>query len=154
MRLPNWFKVAWWGRLIGGVGTFLYARLTALLSGQGSPLDALLILIWLALLLLPVAQEVRFLGVLTFRQQVEALKADVHRELVSIRNEVQANVNFRQNFSPQFSFTTPSEAQLANIRVAVAEALEKLPDQASATRMKKYWAERLGALEEVLAPRS
>jgi uncharacterized protein YndB with AHSA1/START domain len=28
----------------------------------------------------------------------------------------------------------------------------KLPDEASATRMKEYWAERLGALEEVLAP--
>jgi hypothetical protein len=30
----------------------------------------------------------------------------------------------------------------------------KLPDQASATRVKRYWAERLGALEEVLAPGS
>jgi uncharacterized protein YndB with AHSA1/START domain len=30
----------------------------------------------------------------------------------------------------------------------------KLPDKAAATRVKQYWAERLGALEEVLAPRS
>jgi hypothetical protein len=28
----------------------------------------------------------------------------------------------------------------------------KLPDRASALRMKEYWAERLGALEDVLAP--
>jgi hypothetical protein len=28
----------------------------------------------------------------------------------------------------------------------------KLPDRASATRMKQYWTQRLGALEEVLAP--
>ena len=34
----------------------------------------------------------------------------------------------------------------------VALAHGKLPDQASATRMKQYWTERLGALEDVLAP--
>jgi hypothetical protein len=34
----------------------------------------------------------------------------------------------------------------------VALTHEKLPDKATATRMKEYWAERLGALEEVLAP--
>jgi hypothetical protein len=32
----------------------------------------------------------------------------------------------------------------------VALAHEKLPDRAAATRMKLYWAERLGALEELL----
>ena len=36
----------------------------------------------------------------------------------------------------------------------VALSHGKLPDQAAATRVKQYWAERLGALEEVLAPRS
>jgi uncharacterized protein YndB with AHSA1/START domain len=34
----------------------------------------------------------------------------------------------------------------------VALAHGKLPDRDSATRVKRYWAERLGALEEVLAP--
>ena len=34
----------------------------------------------------------------------------------------------------------------------VALAHGKLPDRDSATRMKEYWAERLGALQEVLAP--
>ena len=34
----------------------------------------------------------------------------------------------------------------------VALSHEKLPDKAAATRMKQYWAERLGALESVLAP--
>ena len=34
----------------------------------------------------------------------------------------------------------------------VALTHEKLPDRDSATRTKQYWAERLGALEEVLAP--
>ena len=34
----------------------------------------------------------------------------------------------------------------------VALAHQKLPDKASATRMKAYWAERLVALEKVLAP--
>jgi uncharacterized protein YndB with AHSA1/START domain len=34
----------------------------------------------------------------------------------------------------------------------VALAHAKLPDQASATRMKAYWAERLSALEGMLAP--
>jgi uncharacterized protein YndB with AHSA1/START domain len=35
----------------------------------------------------------------------------------------------------------------------VALAHGKLPDKAAATRMKQYWGERLGALEEVLTPR-
>ena len=34
----------------------------------------------------------------------------------------------------------------------VALSHGKLPDRDSATRVKQYWAERLGALEEVLAP--
>jgi hypothetical protein len=34
----------------------------------------------------------------------------------------------------------------------VALTHEKLPDRDSATRVKQYWAERLGALEDVLAP--
>lgn len=28
----------------------------------------------------------------------------------------------------------------------------KLPDRAAVTRVKEYWAERLGALKEILAP--
>ena len=33
----------------------------------------------------------------------------------------------------------------------VALTHTRLPDRAAATRQKEYWAERLGALEEVLA---
>ena len=34
----------------------------------------------------------------------------------------------------------------------VALTHEKLPDKASSTRVKEYWADRLGALEDMLAP--
>jgi hypothetical protein len=35
-------------------------------------------------------------------------------------------------------------------KAQVAIQHEKLPDKAAATRMKEYWAERLGALEKVI----
>ena len=72
MRLPNWFKILWWIMLTGGVGWVLYQRYPDLVAGHAVPVDIFLFAVWVALMLIPLFQEVSFWGV-KFKQEVDAL---------------------------------------------------------------------------------
>jgi hypothetical protein len=69
MKLSNWFKILWWFLItVTAVDVFFFA-------------------IWIALMLVPLFQEVSFLGV-KFKQEVEGLKAFVATQVGDMRNEL------------------------------------------------------------------
>jgi hypothetical protein len=61
MRLPNWAKVVWWICLFLALTAYLVSRHTALVRGDSVPADIFVFLVWMALVLVPIFQEVEFL---------------------------------------------------------------------------------------------
>jgi len=98
-----------------------------LVAGHAAPVDIFFFAVWVALMLIPLFQEVSFLGV-KFKQEVEALKSFVAAQVGDIRSEVRNAVDVRTTFSPHITIPAPvSDAQLpeleAKIKSAVSEAL-------------------------------
>ena len=127
-KLPNWFKVAWWLLLTGLLTTYLYRRYPELLLGDAVSADIVVFVIWIALLLAPLFNEVSLLGV-TLRQQLDELKEVVSKQITDVRNEVRSAVDVRATISPHFNIPAPAtDAQLPEIerriKSAVAEAFD------------------------------
>ena len=127
MKLPNWFRVAWWLGISAVVTIFLWNRYPELVAGHAVPADIVVFVIWIALLLVPIFREIELFG-LKFRQEVEKIKEELKSEIHSVRAELRNAVDVRTTFNPQITFPAPPpDSQLpdleARIRSAVAEAL-------------------------------
>ncbi len=127
MHLPNWVKVVWWVGLTGVVTAYLIARAPDLLAGRAAPADVIVFLVWVALLLIPIFQEVEIFG-LQFKQEVHKLKEELKTEIHSVRAELRSAVDVRTLFNPQITVPAPPpDSQLPDLEkhvmAAVAEAL-------------------------------
>src|SRR6266446_2760204 len=107
MQLPNWFKVVWWLLLTGLLTAFLYHRYPDLVTGRAAAADIVVFVIWVALLLAPLFNEVSLLGI-TLKREIEDLKGFVSAQVVDIRSEVRNAVDVRTTFSPQFNIPAPA----------------------------------------------
>jgi hypothetical protein len=65
----------------------LYTRYPDLVTGHAAAVDVFFFAIWIALMLVPLFQEVSFLGV-KFKREVEGLKAFVATQVGDMRNEL------------------------------------------------------------------
>jgi hypothetical protein len=125
MKLPNWFKILWWVLLLTCLGVFLATRYRDLIGGKSIGSEILVLVVWLALLLLPLFQEISLFG-LTFKREFEALKTNVRDEVASIRAEIRNSVDVRTQISPNFVFPTPPpDSQLPAIEKSIQAALER-----------------------------
>lgn len=127
MKLPNWFKISWWLLLTAVITWFLYNRYPDLVSGRAASADIVAFVIWVALLLAPLFNEVTLLGI-TLKQEAEELKKFVATQVSDIRTEVRNAVDIRTTFSPHITIPAPAaDSQLpeleARIKAAVSGAL-------------------------------
>ena len=127
MKLPNWLKIGWWLLLVALLSAFLWNRYPQLRVGKAVPADVVVFVIWIALLLAPLFNEVSLLGI-TLKQQIDDLKSYVSKQVTEVRNEVRSAVDVRATFSPHFNIPAPAaDAQLPEIerriKLAVADAL-------------------------------
>ena len=127
MKLPVWFKVAWWALLSTTITIFLFGRHQDLVAGRAVPADVVVFLVWVALLLVPVFQEVELFG-LKFRQEVEQLKEEIKSEIHLVRSELRNAIDIKTTFSPQITIPQPPpDWQLPQmeerIKAAVSAAL-------------------------------
>jgi hypothetical protein len=124
MKLPNWFKILWWILLLMGLGVLLTKRYSDLIGGKSIGSDMLVLVVWLALLLLPLFQEISLFG-LTFKREFEALKTNVKDEVASIRAEIRNSVDIRTQISPNIVFPLPPpDSQLPAIEKRIQAALK------------------------------
>jgi len=124
MKLPNWFKICWWVLLLIAFGFFLTSRYGDLVAGKSVGTDVFILVVWLALLLFPLFQEISIFG-LTFKKEFETLKANVRDEVASIRSEIRNSVDLRTQISPNFIFSPPPpDSQLPAIEKSIRAALE------------------------------
>lgn len=123
MKLPNWFKIAWWLALVGLLTAFLYRRYPDLVEGGAAAADIVVFVVWIALLLAPLFNEVTLLGI-TLKQEIEDLKGFVSAQVSNIRSEVKSAIEVRTTFSPHFNIPAPAaDAQLPNLEARIKSAL-------------------------------
>lgn len=123
MKLPNWFRILWWIVLLFLLTWLLWFRFPAISSGVGVPADAFLFLVWVAIALLPLFQEISFFG-LAFKQQFQELKTELRDLKIEIRN----SVDVRNQFSPTLTlFPTLTPDQLEQLAAEVKIRAEATP---------------------------
>jgi len=103
MRLPNWFKIAWWILLLGLTGSILLKRFEAISTGQSVPTDIFIFLIFIALMLVPIFSEIEIFGI-KLKKEIEELKSDINIKLGDIKTEIQSNQTLNQTIN---AFGTP-----------------------------------------------
>ncbi len=110
MKLPNWFKIIWWISLLITISYFLYSRRLNLISGTATTADIFIFLIWVALCLLPLFEELSFFGV-TLKKEVEKLKSDISTQstqIDSLKADIRNTVNLHVTM-PTAGQITPVE---------------------------------------------
>lgn len=124
MRLPNWFRIAWWALLIFSLLFLLHSRLTAITSGLANGIDAFFFLILIILLLLPLFQEFDFFGI-KLKSKIEELKSDVKEQITNLRSDMQT-IGINTQVSPQIYLTPPpSDNQLPQIEERFRKILKE-----------------------------
>jgi hypothetical protein len=120
MKLPNWFRILWWLLLLAIITVLLGYRVAAICSGQATFIDGLLIILWIALFLVPIFQEVSLFGV-TLKQQVEEVKD----EITGLRNEIRTNIDFHAQVNPVIHLQSPPpDSQLPELEGRLKNMLE------------------------------
>lgn len=145
MNFSNRFKIAWWLILVVALTVLLVFRFRALINGEGTPFDIVAFLVWVALLLIPLFQEIGLFGV-KLKQQLDDLRAEIRTEITGLRGEIQNSISLRTSVNPQF-FVGPgappsTDAQLPQVEEQVQRALNNF--------MKSYGVREAG--EEVEVP--
>lgn len=92
MKLPNWFKIAWWIILLLLTGIILYERYEAITTGESVSADVFVFFIFVALMLVPIFSEIEFFG-LKLKKDIENLKTDINIKLGDIKNEIKNTQN-------------------------------------------------------------
>ena len=94
MKLPNWFKILWWFILLVILTIFLFNRYSDLIKGNATGVDIFISLIWIALCLLPLFEELSFFG-MTFKKEIEKLKSDFTVQLDTLKTDIKNTVNLQ-----------------------------------------------------------
>jgi hypothetical protein len=126
MKFPNWFKIVWWLIILSAIGYLLFQRFADISIGKGNSIDIFLLLIWIALALAPIFQEISLPGI-TLKQQFEELKNDVTKELINVRTTLANSLDVRTQVNSFYSVPPPDNQLPAleeKVKVAVANAFE------------------------------
>src|SRR5579872_4668056 len=119
MRLPNWFTVGWWVLLLILVGTYGAFRWSALVAGQVTTVDIMVVAVGFALVLLPLFREVSIFG-MTFKERIDGLK----NEVAGLRMELHSSVDVRNQFTPIIVPAPPPDSELPAIEERIQHTLE------------------------------
>lgn len=123
MKLPNWFRIGWWAVLLLLTSVVILRRYDAIDAGTTQNSDLLLIVIWFALALAPIFQEIKLPGGIALKQKLEELKSDVS----ALRQAISNSVEFRAQFNPTINVPAPPpDAQLPAIEARLVPVLEEV----------------------------
>lgn len=125
MKLPNWLKIVWWLTLLTSITFVLSKRYDNFINGTSTPMDIFVFLIWVALLLFPLFQEVSFFGI-KLTKEIDSFKNEVREQILNLRSEIQNSIQIRTQINPQFNFgPPPSDSQLPTIEKHVRKVIQE-----------------------------
>ena len=85
------------------------------MSGDTTAVDIVILLILIALLTIPLFQEVSLFGV-SFKKEIENLKSDFKEQIINLRSDIQNTINMRTDISSTINLGVPaSESQLKSL---------------------------------------
>ncbi len=106
IKLPNWLKIIWWVLLAGFFAFLLYQRYDLIMSGDATAVDIVILLILIALLTIPLFQEVSIFGV-GFKKEIDNLRTDFKEQIINLRSDVQNSISMTTNINPNINILTP-----------------------------------------------
>jgi len=127
MKIPNWFKIVWWIILLAITSLLLFNRIESIKLGTCSPFDIFLFLIWVALMLTPIFNEMELWGI-KFKREIEDLKAKMDIKFGEIKNEIKINQN--QRFTANIYGPPPSDERIKELE----ERMDKIDSGGSISK--------------------
>jgi hypothetical protein len=128
MKLPTWFKIFWWIFITGSTAWLFYSRFPAIVEGKTALVDSFIFLVLVALLLVPIFQEISFFG-LTFKQTIDDLKENISTQLDVFKADIQTTITNTSNVHVMFPYAPPPDDQLPyleqRIMATVSEAIQE-----------------------------
>jgi len=122
MKLSNWFKIPWWVFITSFSGYIFYLRWGQISTGNSAPVDVFIFLVFVALLLAPIFQEISFWG-LKFKQEVEQLKEYISTQNSILKSDIQNTISNSVNTHVTVSGTPPPDNQLPRLEERIRETL-------------------------------
>ena len=133
MKLPNWLKIVWWVLLVGFLAYLLYQRYDFIMGGATTATDIVIFLILIALLVIPLFQEVSIFGV-SLKQKIDTLKEEFATQIIGLKSEIRniQNVNVYTTMPPSDSeipeIKSISETVLGTVRNKQREKTTAIAD--------------------------
>ena len=128
MKLPNWFKIIWWIAITGFTAYLFYLRFPAISQNKSTSTDSFIFIVLVALLLVPIFQEVSLFG-LKFKQAIDELKQNISMQLTDFKSDIQTTITNTSNVNLTFPYPPPPDDQLPDleqrIRSAISEVLQE-----------------------------
>jgi len=125
VRLPNWLKIIWWLILVIISVIFIAQRFDSIMNGTSGVLDIIVLLVLIALLTIPLFQEVNFFGV-GLKREIDNLKTEFKEQIFNLRSDIQNTINMRTEISPQIYLTPPTDSELPSIEERIRPILEQV----------------------------
>lgn len=102
---------------------FLITRLNSIINGTSTPIDIKIFLIWIALLLVPIFEEISLFGI-KLKREIDNLRTDLTGQILSLRTDIQNSIDFKTEIKPNFYLHPPADEQLSKIE-EFKEVLDK-----------------------------
>lgn len=124
MKLPNKFKIFWWALLVALTTLYIFKRYPKIIDGSASPLDIVVFLVWVALCLIPLYEEVNLFGI-KLKKEIEALKSHVDNQIESVKADIRNSIDVHSQFNPNiyFSAPPPPDSELPAIEERIRDAV-------------------------------
>ncbi|SFD70913.1 hypothetical protein [Thermophagus xiamenensis] len=117
MKIPNWLKVVWWIILIGITTRTLLLRNEDIISGKSVPFDIFVFIIWVALMLAPLFQEINIFGI-KLKQSIDELKSQI--------NEVKNEISNKNTFNPTINLTPTADNKIQELEDKYSKILDNI----------------------------
>jgi len=125
MKTPKWLRVVWWLLLVGLATYFLWQRFDSITSGATNATDIVIFLIWIALLTIPLFQEVSIFGV-SFKKEIDNLRTEFKEQINYLKSDIQNTISMRTEISPQIQILTPpTDSEVQDLKKDFKSILEQ-----------------------------
>ncbi|HAS8321868.1 TPA: hypothetical protein I7714_21005 [Vibrio vulnificus] len=129
MKNSENFKTIWWAILVLVLGFYLWDRYPTLSSGVSSSFDVVVFIIWIAICLAPIFQELNLFG-FKFKQQIDDMKKDLNHQIAMMKTELKSSIEVSTANSNQIYFQSgavpPQDSEIPDLAEQVQRTLKDM----------------------------
>ncbi|HGS5506172.1 hypothetical protein BBL91_11235 [Vibrio parahaemolyticus] len=129
MKNSENFKTLWWGVLVLILGFYLWDRYPTLSSGSSSSFDVVVFIVWVAICLAPIFQEMNLFG-FKFKQQMDDMKKDLNHQMTLMKTELKSSIEVSNANSNQIYFQSgnvpPQDSEIPDLAEQIQQTLKDM----------------------------